>query len=79
MIAEVTAGDAALAESAIEAAGRAFPSWRAKPGPERGRLLSALATRMLADIDRLYLDRSIEDAIECAKQCHACMTPLRIH
>ena len=53
MIAEVTAGDAALAESAIEAAGRAFPSWRAKPGPERGRLLSALATRMLADIDRL--------------------------
>ncbi len=55
VIAEVTAGDAALADAAIEAATRAFPAWRAKSAPERGKLLAALAARMLADVDRLAL------------------------
>ena len=55
LIAEVTAGDAALADAAVDAAARAFSSWRAKPAPERGKLLSALAARMLAEVDRLAL------------------------
>lgn len=55
MIAEVTAGDAALADTAIEAAARAFPAWRAKPAPERGKLLGALAAKMLGEVDRLAL------------------------
>jgi succinate-semialdehyde dehydrogenase/glutarate-semialdehyde dehydrogenase len=55
VIAEVTAADAALADAAVDAASRAFASWRAKPAPERGKFLAALAARMLADIDRLAL------------------------
>jgi succinate-semialdehyde dehydrogenase/glutarate-semialdehyde dehydrogenase len=53
VIAEVTAGDEALADAAVAAAERAFPAWRAKAASERGKLLGALAARMLADIDRL--------------------------
>ncbi|MBA2539191.1 MAG: NAD-dependent succinate-semialdehyde dehydrogenase [Deltaproteobacteria bacterium] len=52
-IAEVTAGDGALADLASEAAARAFASWRTKPAPERGKLLAALGARMIADVDRL--------------------------
>jgi len=55
LVAEVTAGDAALADAAIDAAARAFGPWRARPPGQRGKLLAALADRMLADRDRLAL------------------------
>ncbi|HEY0195605.1 MAG TPA: aldehyde dehydrogenase family protein, partial [Kofleriaceae bacterium] len=53
LIAEVTDCDDALVDDAIDAAARAFPGWRAKPGPERGKLLRQVADRMLADEARL--------------------------
>ena len=53
LIADVTAGDEAMADAAVDAAARAFPAWRARTGPERGKLIAALATRMLADEGRL--------------------------
>jgi len=49
LIAEVTDADDALIDAAVAAAARAFASWRAKPAPERGALLTACAGRMLAD------------------------------
>jgi succinate-semialdehyde dehydrogenase / glutarate-semialdehyde dehydrogenase len=49
LIAEVTDADDALIDAAVAAAARAFASWRAKPAPERGALLTACAARMLAD------------------------------
>jgi succinate-semialdehyde dehydrogenase/glutarate-semialdehyde dehydrogenase len=52
-IAEVTAGDEALTDAAIEAAARAFPGWRERAAPERGALLGKLAQRMLDDEQRL--------------------------
>ncbi len=53
VIAEVTDSSDALVDTAIDAAARAFPSWRTRPGPERGKLLGKLAQRMLADEQRL--------------------------
>jgi succinate-semialdehyde dehydrogenase/glutarate-semialdehyde dehydrogenase len=53
VIARVTDSDDALVDAAIEAAARAFPAWRTRPGPERGQLLGQLAQRMLADERRL--------------------------
>ena len=55
VISDVTAGDAALADQAIDAAAAAFPAWRAKTALERGKLLAALGARMLAEVDRLAL------------------------
>lgn len=52
-IAEVTDADAGLVEAAIDSAERAFATWRRRPGPERGKLLAAMAARMLADERRL--------------------------
>jgi len=49
VIAEVTDADDALIDAAVAAAARAFPSWRSRPGPDRGKLLGQLAARMLAD------------------------------
>ncbi len=46
-IAEVTAGDAELADAATDAATAAFPTWRRRTGPERGKLLARFAQRML--------------------------------
>ena len=48
-IEQVTDCDEALVDAAVEAAARAFPAWRRRPGPERGKLLAAMAQRMLAD------------------------------
>jgi len=53
VIAEVTDADDALVDAAIDAAARAFRTWRTRPAPERGRLLAQLAARMLADEERL--------------------------
>ena len=40
LVAEVTnCGDAEI-DAAIDAATRAFATWRAKPGPDRGKLVS---------------------------------------
>ena len=39
-IAEVTDCDDALIDAAIAAAARAFPAWRRRPAPERGKLLA---------------------------------------
>ena len=52
-IAEVTAGDEAMTDAAIEAASRAFPAWRDRAAPERGALIGKLAQRMLDDEQRL--------------------------
>jgi succinate-semialdehyde dehydrogenase/glutarate-semialdehyde dehydrogenase len=52
-IAEVVDCDDALVDEAIDAAAGAFAAWRAAPAGERGRLLSAMAARMVADVDRL--------------------------
>jgi len=49
LIAEVTDCDDALVDRAVAAAARAFPSWRRRPGPERGALLARMAEHMLAD------------------------------
>jgi len=53
LIAEVTDADDALVDHAIAAAVRAFPAWRRRSGGERGKLLAAMAARMLADERRL--------------------------
>ena len=53
LIAEVTDSDEALVDAAVEAAARAFPGWKRRPGPERGRLLGQLAARMLSAERRL--------------------------
>jgi len=53
VIAQVTDASDALVDAAVDAAARAFSSWRTRPGPERGRLLARLAQRMLADEGRL--------------------------
>ncbi|HSK04407.1 MAG TPA: NAD-dependent succinate-semialdehyde dehydrogenase [Kofleriaceae bacterium] len=53
LIAEVTAADEAQVDAAVDAAVRAFATWRHQPAPARGRLLGQLAARMLADEGRL--------------------------
>ena len=53
VIAEVTDTSDALVDAAVDAAARAFATWRTRPGPERGKLLAKLAQRMLADEGRL--------------------------
>jgi len=53
VIAEVTDSDEALVDAAVAAAARAFPGWKRRPGPERGRLLGQLAARMLSAERRL--------------------------
>ncbi len=53
LIAEVTDSDDAMVDGAVDAAARAFPGWRRRPAPERGRLLGQLGARMLADERRL--------------------------
>jgi succinate-semialdehyde dehydrogenase / glutarate-semialdehyde dehydrogenase len=52
-IADVTDADDALIDAAVDAAARAFPAWRARTGPERGKLLRSFAQRMLDDENRL--------------------------
>jgi succinate-semialdehyde dehydrogenase/glutarate-semialdehyde dehydrogenase len=53
VIAEVTDASNALVDAAVDAAVRAFATWRTRPGPERGKLLAKLAQRMLTDESRL--------------------------
>jgi succinate-semialdehyde dehydrogenase/glutarate-semialdehyde dehydrogenase len=53
LVAEVTDAGVAEVAAAIDAAARAFASWRARPAGERGRLLGALAAAMLRDERRL--------------------------
>jgi succinate-semialdehyde dehydrogenase/glutarate-semialdehyde dehydrogenase len=53
VIAEVTDASNALVDAAVDAAVRAFATWRTRPGPERGKLLAKLAQRMLNDESRL--------------------------
>jgi len=52
-IAKVSDADDATVDAAIDAAVRAFPTWRATPGGERGKLLAKLAAAMEAEVDRL--------------------------
>ena len=52
-VAEVADCDDTLIDAAVAAATRAFADWRRRPGPERGKLLRAIADRMLADERRL--------------------------
>ena len=53
IIADVTDSDEALVDAAVAAAARAFPGWKRRPGPERGKLLGQLAARMLSAERRL--------------------------
>ena len=53
VIAEVTDSSDALVDAAVDAAARAFVTWRTRPAPERGKLLAKLGLRMLADEGRL--------------------------
>jgi succinate-semialdehyde dehydrogenase/glutarate-semialdehyde dehydrogenase len=53
VIAEVADASDDLVDAAVDAAARAFASWRTRSGPERGKLLGQLAQRMLADERRL--------------------------
>jgi succinate-semialdehyde dehydrogenase/glutarate-semialdehyde dehydrogenase len=53
LIAEVTDSDDGMVDAAVDAAARAFPGWKRKPGPERGKLLAQLAQRMLSAERRL--------------------------
>jgi len=52
-IAEVTDSDEAMVDAAVAAAARAFPVWKKRSGPERGKLLAQLSARMLAAEKRL--------------------------
>jgi succinate-semialdehyde dehydrogenase/glutarate-semialdehyde dehydrogenase len=52
-IAEVADCDDALIDLAIDAAVRAFPTWRRRPGSERGKLLATIGRSMLEDERRL--------------------------
>jgi succinate-semialdehyde dehydrogenase/glutarate-semialdehyde dehydrogenase len=52
-IAEVTDSDEAMVDAAVAAAARAFPAWKRRPGPERGKLLAQLAARMSSAENRL--------------------------
>jgi succinate-semialdehyde dehydrogenase / glutarate-semialdehyde dehydrogenase len=49
LVAEVSDCDDAMIDRAVDAAVRAFPTWRATPGPTRGKLLAAIARNMLDD------------------------------
>src|SRR4051812_6926015 len=49
LITEVADADDALIDRAVDAAARAFVTWRRVPGPDRGKLLRDFATKMLAD------------------------------
>ena len=53
LVAEVADCDDTLIDAGVAAAARAFTTWRLRPGGERGKLLAQLATRMLADEQRL--------------------------
>lgn len=53
LIAEVADSDDALIDEAVAAAAKAFPGWKRRPGPERGRMLRQMGERMLADERRL--------------------------
>jgi succinate-semialdehyde dehydrogenase/glutarate-semialdehyde dehydrogenase len=53
LITEVADADDALIDEAIAAAAKAFPDWKRRPGPERGRMLRQMGERMLADEARL--------------------------
>jgi succinate-semialdehyde dehydrogenase/glutarate-semialdehyde dehydrogenase len=53
LVAEVTDCTDAMIDEAVEAAARAFPAWKRRPAPERGRMLRAMGERMLADEKRL--------------------------
>jgi succinate-semialdehyde dehydrogenase/glutarate-semialdehyde dehydrogenase len=53
VIAEVADCDDGQVDAAIDAAARAFPAWRSRPGAERGKLLAQIAQRMLGDERRL--------------------------
>jgi succinate-semialdehyde dehydrogenase/glutarate-semialdehyde dehydrogenase len=52
-VASVPRAGRAETRRAIEAAAEALPAWRTRPAGERAELLSALARRMLADVERL--------------------------
>ena len=49
VIADCADCDDALIDRAIDAAVRAFPAWKRRPGIERGKLLEDVSRRMLAD------------------------------
>jgi succinate-semialdehyde dehydrogenase/glutarate-semialdehyde dehydrogenase len=53
VIAEVADSSDELVDAAVDAAARAFPDWRGRPGPERSKLLAQLAQRMLGEERRL--------------------------
>src|SRR4051812_6905960 len=53
LITEVADADDALIDRAVDAAARAFTTWRRVPGPERGKQLREMATRMLAEEPQL--------------------------
>jgi succinate-semialdehyde dehydrogenase/glutarate-semialdehyde dehydrogenase len=72
IIAEVTDCDDATIDRAIEAAARAFQTWRKTLAPERGKLLRALGDRMLADEARLAEEaRNAEEARAAEELRHA--------
>jgi succinate-semialdehyde dehydrogenase/glutarate-semialdehyde dehydrogenase len=53
LVAEVTDCTDAMIDEAVDAAARAFPAWKRRPGPDRGRMLRHMAELMLADEKRL--------------------------
>jgi succinate-semialdehyde dehydrogenase / glutarate-semialdehyde dehydrogenase len=53
LVAEVADTSDELVDAAVDAAARAFATWRAVPGPARGKLLGELGRRMLTDERRL--------------------------
>jgi len=53
VITEVADADDALIDEAAAAAANAFPTWKRRPGPERGRMLRQMGDRMVADERRL--------------------------
>jgi succinate-semialdehyde dehydrogenase/glutarate-semialdehyde dehydrogenase len=53
LVAEVTDCTDAMIDEAVDAAAKAFPAWKRRPGLERGRMLREMGERMLADEKRL--------------------------
>ena len=70
-IAEVVEADAADVDAAVEAAGGAFPAWRATPVAERARLLCALADELVRRAEDFTALITTENGAPISESRHA--------
>ncbi len=70
-IADVVDADPADVDAAVEAAGRAFPGWRATPVAERARLLTALADELTRRAEEFATLITTENGAPISESRHA--------